>query len=390
MSQSASQPYSRLTHLGDIPVETFLKEYWQKKPLLIRQCFPHFSSPVSADELAGFALDEDVTSRLVVEHQSPGGSRWEVTHGPLPESQFAKLPEKNWTLLVQHADALDPDINQLLNAFRFIPNWRLDDIMVSYAADGGGVGPHFDYYDVFLLQAEGKRRWRIGQTCSTQTALLPDQPMKILREFEQAREWLLEPGDMLYLPPMLAHWGIAEGNCMTYSIGFRAPSHADILLDFAQEAASHTTGDMRYSDPALPLQNHSGEISLMAIENVSRILQQYLTDKVSLAQWLGETLTQPKTPFAMEAETITEDALRNNAPFRLNPFTRGAFFDCSALGEASDRALLFVDGFSYRSSRHFSALLTGGETILFNNLDSIDRKVAMQLAELALLVSGTE
>lgn len=386
MSQAKiNAAYPRLTHLGDIPVELFLKEYWQKKPLLIRQCFPGFSSPVSADELAGFSLEDEVTSRLVVEHRESNGNHWEVTHGPLPEAVFTKLPEKNWTLLVQHADALDPQVNQLLNAFRFIPNWRLDDIMISYAAEGGGVGPHFDYYDVFLLQAQGKRQWRIGETCSAQTALLPGQEMKILAQFQQTEEWLLEPGDMLYLPPMLAHWGTAVGECMTWSIGFRAPSHADILLDFAQEAASRASEDQRYSDAGMPLQKNASEISLNAIETISGILQHYLTDKTLLAQWLGETMTQVKTTLTADVDMITPAEVQNNLPFRLSPFSRGAFFDYSALIENDESTLLFVDGVSYPCSRGFAVNLTSGEYMRFNNLDTVDRKVALQLAELGLL-----
>lgn len=377
--------YRRLTHLGDIPVELFLKEYWQKKPLLIKQCFPGFQSPVSADELAGFSLEDEVTSRLVVEHRKSDGSHWEVTHGPLPETVFAKLPEKNWTLLVQHADTLDPEINELRNAFRFIPNWRLDDIMVSYATDGGGVGPHFDYYDVFLLQAQGKRQWRIGQTCSAQSPLLTGQEMKILAQFEQTEEWLLEPGDILYLPPVLAHWGTAVGECLTYSIGFRAPSHADILLEFAQEAASHASEDQRYSDAGMPLQKNAGEISLNAIETISDILQHYLSDKTLLVQWLGETMTQVKTSLTADIDITTTVEVQNNRPFRLSPFSRGAFFDRSTLTESNESTLLFVDGVSYSCSRGFAINLTGGKNLQFNNLDTVDRKVALQLAELALL-----
>ena len=210
-----------LTHLGNISIDTFLAEYWQKKPLLVRQAIPAFISPISADELAGLSLDEDVVARLVVE--DPTANEWQVEHGPINEERYGELPETHWTLLVQHADALDPQVNDVLQAFRFIPNWRLDDIMISYAPDKGGVGPHFDYYDVFLLQAGGRRRWRIGQACDSQSPLVPNQPMKILQEFETQEDYVLEPGDMLYIPAKLAHWGEAVGESITYSIGFRAP-----------------------------------------------------------------------------------------------------------------------------------------------------------------------
>lgn len=369
-------PFSRLTHLGDMPVETFLREYWQKKPLLIRQAIPNFQSPVSADELAGFALESDVVSRLIIE-SAP--SKWQLEHGPLAEDRFSRLPARNWTLLVQHADLLDPDINALLEAFRFIPRWRLDDIMISYATDGGGVGPHFDYYDVFLLQAGGRRRWRTGQTCNSESPLLAGQELKILEDFDTVNDWETEPGDLVYIPANVAHWGEAVGECITYSIGFRAPSHADILLDFAQEMASVTTEDKRYADPDLHTQRLSGQIDHQAIERVTGILNHYAGNPTLVANWFGEYMTQPN-PGGDDASLgdLDADALESTA-FQLTPFARCAYF------ETSDHCLLFINGHRWHCSRKLAVALSEGESITLAELPPQDHYLVRHLAEEGLL-----
>ncbi len=285
-----------LTHLGDMPVETFLKDYWQQKPLLIRQAFPDFESPLDADEIAGLALEQAVESRLIVEKpKNNQASSWQLECGPFKDADFAKLPPSHWTLLVQAVDHYVPEVAALLDEFRFIPNWRLDDVMVSYAPNGGSVGPHFDYYDVFLLQAAGKRRWQTGQVCSADSPRLKDTPLSILQKFAGQQDWVLEPGDMLYLPPQLAHWGVAKGDgCTTYSFGFRAPSHADILTEVAQDISSTLSNDQRYTDPGLILQDNPGEISDAAIAQLKAIVQQHLDNPAALADWLGRTMTEGK------------------------------------------------------------------------------------------------
>ncbi|WP_026160650.1 cupin domain-containing protein [Teredinibacter turnerae] len=374
----------RLQQLGTITVEQFLNEYWQKKPLLIRQAFPDFEAPVSADELAGLALEDDVVSRLVVQRDE---SDWQVEHGPLPEERFAQLPESHWTLLVQHADALDPAINALLDAFRFIPNWRLDDIMISYAADKGGVGPHFDYYDVFLLQAQGKRRWRIGQHCSHESPLLPTADMKILQDFDTVEDWIVEPGDLLYIPPNIAHWGEADGECMTYSIGFRAPSHAEVLLDFSEEMASFTNPDMRYTDPGLRPQQLAGEISQQSIEQVQAIIHQYSTDKAALAGWFGEYMTRPNPTADAHFQTFDEEFDRNlmeAGQARLSRFARCAFFEEQA------GCLVFINGAKWHCSRKLAVMLSNYEPIHWDSLDTLDRTVVVQIADAGFLISSED
>ena len=281
-----------LTHLGNMPVTTFLRDYWQQQPLLIRQAFPGFESPLTPDDLAGLALEEDLESRIVLEQGESGP--WELLNGPFSETTFAKLPESHWTLLVQAVDQWVPEVHDLLEAFRFVPNWRLDDIMVSYAADQGSVGPHFDYYDVFLLQGYGQRHWHLGQNCKADSERLSGTALDILKSFDAKQDWILEPGDMLYVPPQIAHHGIAIGDSMTYSIGFRAPSHADILSDFAHDLAANLDNDLRYKDPSLTRQRNPGEINSRAVHRLRDILLQYTSDEEKLGDWFGRFMTTRK------------------------------------------------------------------------------------------------
>jgi 50S ribosomal protein L16 3-hydroxylase len=320
------------THLGEMPVSEFIRDYWQQKPLLIRQAVPGFVSPVSPEELAGLTLEPEIESRLVIETPGAHGiSQWDLEHGPLEESRFAHLPASHWTLLVQAVDQLFPEVHQLLNRFRFIPNWRLDDVMLSYAADGGGVGPHFDHYDVFLLQGQGRRRWRLGPVVDAQTPMRQDTDMNILAAFTTTDEWVLEPGDMLYIPPQVAHWGIAEGPCMTYSIGFRAPSSSEILLEYTQHLAETLEAHDRFTDAKFPPQSHPGEISPWAIARLQAQVRQLLDQPEALAHWFGCYMTEAKrqTP-ALESDTAQ--------PLSLKPHVRAAYI---ADGE---RATLFISG----------------------------------------------
>jgi len=280
---------------GEISVEQFLAEYWHKKPLLIRRAFADFEFPVDADELAGLACEEDVESRLI--RQSADGEQFELTHGPLDESVFAELPSQYWTLLVQAVDHWAPQASELMQQFNFVPNWRLDDLMISYAADGGGVGPHFDNYDVFLIQAAGKRRWEVGGIYGENSPRKPDLPVMIIPDWEPEQSWELEPGDMLYLPPQVGHNGVAVGDgCMTYSVGFRAPSHAELFESFSRRLADELLSEVRYADQDLTLQDNPGEITAEALDRVKGLMQQYIDDPARLSSWFGEYMTEPKYP----------------------------------------------------------------------------------------------
>ena len=288
--------------LGGLTPTQFLAEYWQKKPLLIKNAIPNFKGLLSPEELAGLACEDDVQSRIV-EYIN---GQWLASHGPFDDNDFAKLPEKpsqahNWTLLVQSVNHYLPEGAELLQQIDFIPHARLDDLMVSYAPDGGGVGPHFDSYDVFLLQGQGKRLWRISE--QTDLSLIEGAPLRILQNFGTANEWLLEAGDMLYLPPHLAHWGIAvsegETDCMTYSIGFRAPKNQELateFLGFMQDRLNQDKVVLEgiYQDADLILQNHPAEINNAMISKVSLNLQKIKWSDDVVAEFLGTYLSDPK------------------------------------------------------------------------------------------------
>jgi 50S ribosomal protein L16 3-hydroxylase len=295
--------------LGNLTPVDFLAEYWQKKPLLIKNAIQNFKGLLSPNDLAGLACDENVQSRIVEEISG----KWYARQGPFDDADFANLPENpspdhRWTLLVQSLNHHLPEAAALLQKFNFIPHARLDDLMVSYAPDGGGVGPHFDSYDVFLLQGQGKRLWRISE--QTDLDLIEGAPLRILKNFETAQEWLVEAGDMLYLPPHLAHWGIAvsEGkeDCMTYSIGFRAPKNQELateFLGFMQDQLNQEKLTLSgiYQDADLSLQIHAAEIGRSMIGKVSEILQKIQWSDADVAEFLGTYLSDPKAEVVFEA-----------------------------------------------------------------------------------------
>lgn len=274
--------------LGGLSARQFIEEYWQKKPLLVRNAFPGFGDMLSPDELAGLACEEDVQSRMVLNSRG----KWKLEHGPFAEDRFARLPKKDWSLLVQGVNHHLPKADELLHEFDFIPRARLDDLMVSFAPDGGGVGPHFDSYDVFLLQGLGQRLWRIsGQEDMT---LVPDAPLRILKDFRIDQEWVLNPGDMLYLPPKLAHWGIAIGDCMTYSIGFRAPSAQELATQFLGFMQERVGVAGMYADSDLNPQTHPAELGEQMLHKVEAMLRGIEWSSEDVADFLGSYLTEPK------------------------------------------------------------------------------------------------
>ncbi len=278
-----------LTLLNQLTPAEFLAEYWQKKPLLIKQAIPNFVGLLDPNELAGLACEEEVQSRIV---QYKKG-KWLLKNGPFDENDFTKLPDKDWTLLVQSVNHHLTEASDLLAQFNFIPHARLDDLMVSYAPNGGGVGPHFDSYDVFLLQGSGKRHWKISQHADQ--TLIEGAPLKILKNFITEDEWILEPGDMLYLPPQVAHWGTAVGdNCMTYSIGFRAPKAQELAHEFLSYLQDNITVDGLYEDPNLALQQHPAEISSDMVKKVSAFLKKIDWNAQLVGRFLGQYLSEPK------------------------------------------------------------------------------------------------
>jgi 50S ribosomal protein L16 3-hydroxylase len=294
--------------LGDLTADQFLAEYWQKKPLLIRNAIPNFEPPIDGDDLAGLSLEAEVESRLVI------GDDWALEHGPFEESRFASLPEQNWSLLVQGVDLWVPEVADLLSSFDFLPSWRVDDIMVSYAEDGGNVGPHFDYYDVFLIQGEGQRHWQIGQHCSEADLHTDSTALKILKNLEVSDEWTLNPGDMLYLPPKIAHHGVAIGQCTTFSVGFRAPAATEMLDDLATELLSRDITPNHLQDPPLNAAMANEPISGAYIQQVKELLQQTLDDEQMLGEWFAQFMTEPKYPSLVGMTEELRSASLENRP----------------------------------------------------------------------------
>lgn len=283
--------------------QQFLEQYWQKKPLLIRQAFPDFVSPISPEELAGLACEDEIESRLI-EECGQEGKAWQVTCGPLSEGDFARLPETHWTILVQDVDKHLPELQYLLDPFRFIPDWRRDDLMISYASEFGSVGPHTDSYDVFLLQAMGERRWQIGEGPIHEAQLVDGLGLQILAEFTADQTWDLQPGDMLYLPPHFAHHGVALNDCMTFSFGFRAPTQVEALDAVVNNLLEQQLGKVEYSDPDL-LNKPGSEIDTHSVARLKQMLHQVVDDaEPILARVLGKIVTETKpslTALATEA-----------------------------------------------------------------------------------------
>ena len=277
---------------GDISIEVFLHDYWQKKPLLIRNAFPDFESPITPDELAGLACETD-TARIVIE--KGGKHAWEVRHGAFDDADFTNLPETHWTLLVNDTDQHLAELKAVMEPFRFIPDWRIDDLMISFAVEGGSVGPHVDEYDVFLIQAQGQRRWQITTQPAKPDNFLAGLDLRIMRDFEAEQEWVVNPGDMLYLPPNVPHYGVALNECMTYSVGFRAPSQAEMLENLVENLLEDPRLKQRFNDSERECQAHPGELTAGDMERlIDFVVDALPQDTQALQLWLGKYLSQPK------------------------------------------------------------------------------------------------
>lgn len=329
-----------LVLLGGLTPEQFMKRHWQKKPLLVRQAIPGFKPLLSRSELFELAAQDTVESRLI-RQTHPG---WAVRHGPLPRRSLPAIQQPDWTLLVQGVDLHDDAVHQLMQSFRFVPDARLDDLMISYASPGGGVGPHFDSYDVFLLQAHGQRRWRIGR--QKDLTVRDDTPLKVLAHFEPEEEFVLEPGDMLYLPPRYAHDGIAQGECMTYSIGFRAPKRSEMAREVLQrlaEDADDLAGEVLYRDPSQSAVDDAAAIPASLHEFAADALQRVMDDPDALARVIGEYMTEPKPQVwfdAGESSSVTSGV-------RLDRRTRMLY----------DERHVFINGEGFRAAGRDASLI---------------------------------
>ncbi|ASM50134.1 hypothetical protein PESP_a2119 [Pseudoalteromonas espejiana DSM 9414] len=291
--------------INDLSEQAFLNQFWQKKPLLIKQGFTDFQDPIEAEELAGLAMEESTESRIVTNHNND----WQAYQGPFED--FEKLTQQHATLLVQAVDHWHSDAAQLLEPFRFIPNWRIDDLMISYSTPKGGVGPHLDQYDVFIIQGEGKRHWRVGLPDATLKQFAQNKKLLQVEQFEAVIDCILEPGDILYIPPGCPHEGYAIENALNYSVGFRAPNQQDLLSSFADHIIDTDSGQKRYTDHTLTLRESKGELLDSETDKVKTLMQALLNNDELFKQWLGNTLSQPKheMDLAPLEEPISDDQL---------------------------------------------------------------------------------
>ncbi|NIM69679.1 MAG: cupin domain-containing protein [Xanthomonadales bacterium] len=339
--------------LGALTVEDFLARHWQRTACHIPGAIPGFEPPLDEHDLAGLACEPDANARLVAGRYPDHD--WRVRHGPFEESVFAGLGAQHWTLLVQDVEKHYPPLQSFLARFRFLPQWRLDDLMISYAVTGGSVGPHVDQYDVFLFQASGRRRWQIATTFDP--ALVPDCPLRVLAQFTPEQEWVLAAGDLLYLPPGIAHHGVALEPGMTWSVGLRAPSAAELLIALGEELALTPGEGGRYRDPPLAPGPRAGEITTPALQGLAALLDAELTGRVDFPDFAGRFLTrfrlaqEPEPRPAPVGTGEVERRLRSGARVARNPWTRLAWI------EERGRARLYAAGARYPCSLDLAAWL---------------------------------
>jgi len=347
--------------LGMTP-QRFLRDYWQKRPLLVRSALPGFQTPISPNELAGLACEPFSLSRLI--RHSPRSDRWRVESGPFAEDRFQRLPSSHWTLLVQDVDKWDPAVARLSRLLDFLPAWRQDDIMISYAVKGGSVGAHLDQYDVFLLQGLGRRRWQIDTRATVPRAFRDDVELKLLAQFEPDQDWVLVPGDLLYLPPNLPHHGIALDECMTLSLGMRAPSATELILDLAESVAAALPEDQRYADPDLDLRQDRHAIEASDLARLQRSISALRDlDDQAIADWfagftsryrLAQTPAAP--PRALSREHI-EQRLQRGARLLRQPFSALTSLPCRRGRK------IFLAGDEFTVSARLYAALTRTDAI---------------------------
>ena len=364
-----------------MPAAKFLRDYWQKKPLLIRGAFPDFVSPIEPEDLAGLACEEMALSRIVSHDRTRDA--WTLRTGPFTEEEFPGMPDHDWTLLVQDVDKWDVDVRRLLKRFDFLPRWRIDDVMVSFAATGGSVGAHVDQYDVFLLQSQGQRRWQIDASANPPREFRDDVELKLLREFSPSHDWVLEPGDMLYLPPGVPHHGVAVNPCLTLSVGMRAPSSAELVSDYLDNLIAEADESMRYHDPDLLPAKDPNEIDAAAMARAVEALNTLrLNDPDKLGDWFGRFITTYRAGGEVAAggelrsRIEIEWDLQQGAVLQRHPFSRLAW------RRSGRKATLFCCGLEFslpvKDAQALAAadLLDGGA---YASLSEAGRDIAMDL-----------
>ncbi|MEN8426494.1 cupin domain-containing protein [Acinetobacter schindleri] len=373
-----SQP---LDVLGGITAEQFLAEYWQKKPLLVRNAMPEIAGLLEPDDVMELALDENVTARLI-KQKDRDPNQWSVKSSPLLKADFQKMP-KLWTLLVQAVDHYSFDLSELWKKFPFIPQWRRDDIMVSYAPQGGSVGKHFDFYDVFLVQGYGHRRWQLGQMCNAETEFVPGQPLKLLPEMDVNFDEVLAPGDLLYVPPGLSHYGVAEDDCLTFSFGFRMPNVSDMMDRVGDKFAENEVLRNPLTDIIRDQISAAGEVTANELEYLKSKIMEQLHNSNVLEDAIMSLMSEPKYPENIpEAEEIgtgdLEEALDQGYSIMLEPASRLLYT------EEDDEILFWGNGEGLCISEAFAEklkLIANGESVTLN-LDFADEDMLEDLADL--------
>ncbi len=359
------------THLSEqFDAHGFLRDHWQRKPLLLRNAMPR-QALLDPEALAGLACESEVESRLIIGNLENG---WRLQHGPFSEADFNALPDSDWTLLVQDMDKWLPGFATLLDHFRFLPDWRIDDAMVSYAVEGGSVGPHTDSYDVFLLQMRGRREWRVMHQAQPDPELSDNGELRIMRDFHADETWLLEPGDILYLPADIPHWGIARGACMTCSIGFRAPSQRELLGAATTWMEEHLQGAERYLDPPLANNPHPAELEPRAFARFKMLLDAATRlSETELHAMFAHLVTEPKPGYEIEATTPALDsatfhtALREHGMLYRHPAARLTYYH-----DPSDNYKLWVGGEAFPADHEqydFLGVLAAHASLHFGYLE---------------------
>ncbi len=373
--------------LGGMSAKVFLRDYWQKKPCLIRQAFPAFKPELDENDIAGLACEDLAEARLVTGNLE--SANWRVEHGPFDEQQLSRLPDKDWCLLVQDVEKHYPPLQALLAHFAFLPSWRLDDLMVSVSAPGGSVGPHVDQYDVFLLQASGQRRWQVSTQFSP--AWLADCELRVLQEFQSEQEWLLQPGDMLYLPPDIAHYGLALELGMTWSIGLRAPSQADLFQAFGDWLAERYGEGRRYTDPQLEVACRAGEITPASLDQLTSLFTVARHSSGGPSPDLEGFLASFISRFRLAHQPAAPDGLLNldrmlqaaagGACLQRNPWTRIHWI------AKGDQARLFAAGDEQICSQTLAIALCGAglTDICLPETDLADQNCLLELINLGHL-----
>ncbi|HCL60749.1 MAG TPA: cupin [Acinetobacter sp.] len=367
--------------LGGITAEQFLAEYWQKKPLLVRNAIPEIAGLLEPDDVMELALEENVTARLI-KQKDRDSNQWSVKTSPLLKADFQKMP-KLWTLLVQAVDHYSFDLSELWKKFAFIPQWRRDDIMVSYAPQGGSVGQHFDFYDVFLVQGYGHRRWQLGQMCDAETELVPGQPLKLLPEMDVNFDEVLAPGDLLYVPPGLSHYGVAEDDCLTFSFGFRMPNVSDMMDRVGDKFSENEVLRNPLTDIIRDQISAAGEVTGNELKYLKGKIMEQLHNSNVLEDAIMSLMSEPKYEENIpEAEEIgtgdLEEALDQGYSLMLEPASRLLYT------KEDGETLFWANGEGICISEAFTAKLkqiADGERVLLDE-DFADEDMLEDVAEL--------